>query len=298
LTTDRRVLAIINPSSGPQRSQAIAASLHAEAESQGVHLVTAFTTPDLGARHLAQNADEDIDTIIAVGGDGTVSEVIAGTLEKSVVVGIIPGGSTNMIARELGIPSRHKDAARVAIGDGVTTDIDVALAGDHVIVHMAGAGFDAAIMRDTSARLKRRVRWAAYLPAGARNFNFPRFEFTGSIDGRPIAGKARLILVAIGASIVNPRIVVGKGIDRRDRVIDLLIFDPPRLMNVSQIVLWTLAGRPEQSRWLTHYRGQHIILDSPIDVPFEVDGDYIGKLPIEISLYEEPVTVRVPIGAT
>lgn len=295
MTANRRVLAIVNPSSGSQRSDAVVSHLINEANRQDVQVDIVYTTPETGARKLAQAAEDDVDTIIAVGGDGTVSEVIAGSLRKPVTVAIIPGGSTNMIARELGIPRQHNEAARVAIGEGVSTSIDIALAGDRVIVHMAGAGFDAAVMRDTSPRLKRRVRWAAYLPSGARNLNFPRFEYSGSIDERPISGKARLILAAIGGSIVNPRIVVGKGIDRRDRVIDLLVFDPPRLMDVSQIVFWTIAGRPEQSRWSTHYRGQHIKLDSPIDVPFEVDGDYVGKLPIEISLFDEPIKVRVPI---
>ncbi|MCO5175731.1 MAG: hypothetical protein M9890_02010 [Thermomicrobiales bacterium] len=297
MTANRRALAIVNPSSGSQRSDVIVSHLETEAKRQGVDLDIAYTTPEIGARELAKKATDDVGTIIAVGGDGTVSEVIAGTLRKAVTVAVIPGGSTNMIARELGIPLQHHEAARIAIGEGVSTNIDIALAGDRVIVHMAGAGFDAAVMRDTSPRLKRRVRWAAYLPAGARNLNFPRFEYSGTIDGRPIAGKARLILTAIGASIVNPRIVVGKGIDRRDRMIDLLIFDPPRLMDVSQVVFWTLAGRPEQSRWSTHYRGQNICLDSPTDVPFEVDGDYVGKLPIEISLFDEPINVRVPITA-
>lgn len=297
MTTPRSVLAIVNPKTGRRPVDHFVDPLRSEASERGIDLRVVTTTEAGQAISLASDASDVADTIVAVGGDGTVSDVVAGSLGRPVTIAILPCGSTNMIAKELGIPKDPAEAARVALGDGETKSIDVAVTGDRAIVHMAGAGFDAAMMRDTSSRWKQRVRWLAYLPAGARNLNYPRFEFSGSIDGEPIGGTARMILIAIGGSIIHPRLQVGSGIDRTDRVIDVLVFDPPRIADISTSLFWIAAGKPERSRWTTHYRGQHVNLSSPGDVPFEVDGDYAGELPIEVTLYDEPIRVRVPATA-
>lgn len=294
MSTPRSVLAIVNPATGRRPVDQFIEPLRREARLRDIDLRVVTTSAAGDASHLARGAADDVDTIIAVGGDGTVSDVVAGVLGRPIAVAILPCGSTNMLAKELGIPTRPDDAARIALGDGTTIEVDVAVAGDRAIVHMAGAGFDAAMMRDTSSRWKRRVRWLAYVPAGAKNLNFPRFEFTGSVDGEPIGGTARLILIAIGGSIIHPRFRVGCGIDRSDRVIDVLVFDPPRVSDVSKSLWWILAGKPERSRSMTHYRGQHVELSSPGEVPFEVDGDYAGQLPVDVILHDEPIRIRVP----
>ncbi len=290
----RKVLAIVNPATGRRPVAELIAPLRRVAGERGIDLTVATTTRAGEAARIARESGDDIDTIIAVGGDGTVSDVVGGILGRPVTVAIIPGGSTNMIAKDLGIPARPDDAARIALGDGETVAIDVARADGRAIVHMAGAGFDAAMMRDTSSRWKRRVRWLAYLPAGARNLRYPRFEFAGAVDGQPISGLARLILVAVGGSIIHPRLQVGRGIDRTDRLLDVLVFDPPRMADVATSLWWIVAGKPERSRWTDHYQGQHVTLSSSADVPFEIDGDFAGNLPIDVTLCDETVDVRVP----
>lgn len=290
----RTVLAIVNPSTGRRPVDSVIDPLRREADVRGISLRVVETTPDGGASDLASTVDGEVDTIVAVGGDGTVSDVVVGLLGRPVALAIVPIGSTNMIAKELGIPQRPDDAARVALGAGTTRAVDVALAGDRAIVHMAGAGFDAAMMRDTSSRWKRRIRWLAYVPAGLKNLKYPRFEFSGAIDGEPLNGTARLLLVAIGGSIIHPKLQLGHGIDRSDRLIDLLIFDPPSAFGVLATLWWIITRRPDRCRWVLHHRGTHIKLASPTDVPFEIDGDFAGSLPVEITLYEEPLRVRVP----
>ncbi|HQX62462.1 MAG TPA: diacylglycerol kinase family protein [Thermomicrobiales bacterium] len=293
MATARTVLAIVNPKTGRRPIDHFIEPLSQEAARRGILLRVVVTTSPGEATILAQNADEHIDTIIAVGGDGTVSDIVAGVLGRPVSIAILPSGSTNMIARELGIPGTPRAAARIALG-GVTRQIDVAVAGERVIVHMAGAGFDAAIMRDTSSRWKRRVRWLAYLPAGARHLNFPQFKYDGWIDGQPVSGTARLLLVAIGSSIIHPRLRLGHGIDRTDRLLYVLAFDPPSTADVTRLLWWVVAGKPERMQWTKHYRGKHIQLSSPDKVPVEFDGDYAGNLPIEVILHPEQVRVCVP----
>jgi YegS/Rv2252/BmrU family lipid kinase len=291
------VLAIINPATGRFPVGSIEADLRYEALRRNIELQLEQTNRPGHAIELAAAAIDDVDTIIAVGGDGTVSDVVTGSIGSPVAVGIVPTGSTNIIARELGIPKDINMAAAIALGDGRDEMFDVARAGETTFMHMAGAGFDAAIMGDTPSRWKRRVGWLAYLPAAARHLNAPRFTARLTIDGAAQETTARLVLCAIGGAIVHPRFRVGERIDRTDGVLDILIYDPPGLGGTLSSLAWIVAGHPGRSRWLTQRCGRSVLLDADQKVPFEVDGDFVGYVPVEIAMLEHQARIRVPKSA-
>lgn len=290
----QRALAIINPATGRLPVGSIEADLRYEAYRRGIDLRIERTTRPGHAVDLAAAAIDDVDTIVAVGGDGTVSDVVTGAIGTGITVGIIPVGSTNIIARELGIPKDVSKAAAIALGDGHDAMIDVAQAGETTFMHMAGAGFDAAIMGDTPSRWKRRVGWLAYLPAAARHLNAPRFTARLTIDGVQSETTARLVLCAMGGAIVHPRFRVGDGIDRTDGILDVLVFDPPGFGGTLSCLGWIVAGHPGRSRWFSQQRGRSVVLDADQRVPFEVDGDFVGYVPVEITMHEHQARVRVP----
>lgn len=293
----RRALAIINPATGRLPVGSIEADLRYEAYRRDINLRIEHTTRPNHAVELAAAAVGDVDTVIAVGGDGTVSDVVTGTIGSDITVGIVPTGSTNMIARELGIPKDVNQAASIALGDGRDVMIDVAKAGETTFLHMAGAGFDAAIMGDTPSRWKRRVGWLAYLPAAGRHLNAPRFTTRLTIDGEESETSARLVLCAMGGAIVHPRFRVGEGIDRTDGILDILVFDPPDLRGTLSCLGWIAAGHPGRSRWMTHRRGRTVRIDTDKEMPFEVDGDYVGHTPVEITMMDEQARIRIPRNA-
>ena len=293
----RRALAIINPMTGRIPVESIEADLRYEAHRYGVDLRIERTTHAGHAVELAAAAVDAVDLLIAVGGDGTVSDVVTGSIDAGIVVGILPAGSTNIIARELGIPRDLSKAATIALGDGKVAQIDVAKAGTTTFMHMAGAGFDAAIMADTPSRLKRKIGWLAYLPAATRHLNAPRFTAKLTIDGVTTEERARLVLCALGGSIVHPRFRVGEGIDRTDQLLDILVFDPPGLGGTLSCLGWIVAGKPGRSRWYTQRRARSVVIDADVEVPFEVDGDFVGYVPVEISLLDRKASVLVPRSA-
>ena len=268
--------------------------MRVEAYQRQIDLRIEQTTRPGHAIELAAGAVRDVDTILAVGGDGTVSDVVTGSIGTGINVGIVPTGSTNIIARELGIPKDVNQAAAVAFGDGRVEMIDVARAGQTTFMHMAGAGFDAAIMSDTPSRWKRRVGWLAYLPAAARHLNAPRFTAKLTLDGVQTETTARLVLCAMGGAIVHPRFRVGDGINRTDGVLDILVYDPPGFGGTLSCLGWIVAGHPGRSRWMRHHRGRSVILDADLKVPFEVDGDFVGYVPVEISMLDDQARVLVP----
>jgi diacylglycerol kinase family enzyme len=272
----------------------VADVLRAATRRRGIELSIAFTSRPGEAVDLVQSCAPGVDLLIAVGGDGTVSDVVTGTIDAHACIGIIPTGSTNMIAKDLGIPAQLDRAVSVALGAGLPVEIDVARAGGTTFLHMAGAGYDAAIMRDTSSRWKRRVGWLAYLPPAIRHLRYPRFSLALTVDERRQLVPARIVLCALGSSVIAPRFKVGAGISRTDGVVDVCVFDPPNILATLSCIGWIGVGRPERSRWQRQFSGRHIRLEADRPVPFEVDGDPTGELPVEIEVLERGATVLVP----
>lgn len=297
-TRRRKVLAVFNPVTGRHTTEAIIAPLQEQAAAQAVDLHVELTLYPGHATEIAASAGSDISIVIAIGGDGTVSDVVDGVEGSGIPVGIIPAGSTNVIAKEIGIPRDVREASRIALGDGDLISIDHARIAGKSLLHMAGAGYDAAIMRDTSRRFKRWLGWVAYLPPAIRHINYPLFPVVVTVDDDVHRMDARLVLCAIGGTIIAPRFKVGEGIDRTDGLMDVCVYSPPTLRASLSTIAWIAAGRPGQSRWLTQYRGQRVRLDSDRPVPIEIDGDYRGELPVEIEMLASPVKIFAPSGVT
>lgn len=290
----RRALAIINPATGAvnvKRVRHVLSRVAAEAKTD----LTIIETERAGhATEIARDYKDEVDLLIAVGGDGTMSEVVTGVVGSDVWVALVPRGSTNMIAKDLGIPRAINKAARCALGSSTTVTLDVARADGIVFMHMGGAGLDAAIMKQTSSRWKRIFRWVAYIWPGLQQLRQQPFSATIDVDGDVVRVNPRMVLFALGGSLVHPRFVVGRGIDRTDGLLDILVADPPSIISSFTALGWFVLRQPQRSRWHHHYQGKQVHVESDQPVPVEFDGSYHGELPISIEVLDKGVTVVVP----
>lgn len=266
------------------------------AERLGVLLDVGVTERPEHATEMARECQGKYDIVIAVGGDGTVSEVVTGAVGSDLVVGIVPIGSTNMIAKDLGFPRRLSAAMEVALGAGVSTPFDVARAGNTTFMHMAGAGYDADIMREASGKWKRRIGWPAYLWPAIKHLRSTPFRIEIDVDGEVGSWDARMVLCAIGGSIVHPRFTVGEGIDRHDGLIDICIYYPPNAINAVSALGWIILRRPARSRWQHQLKGRTVVLRSEQPIAFETDGNFQGELPVVVEMMNEPVYIMTPEG--
>ncbi|MET9934827.1 MULTISPECIES: phosphatase PAP2 family protein [unclassified Streptomyces] len=141
-----------------------------------------------------------VDLVVACGGDGTVracADLVAGT---GIPLAIVPCGTGNLLARNLGLPTEPVAALREALS-GRATGLDVGrIQGDGLaptrFAVMAGAGFDAAMVRDASPRLKERLGWAAYVLSAARHLRDPRMRLSIRLDGgAPLERRARMVVI-------------------------------------------------------------------------------------------------------
>lgn len=158
-----------------------------------------YTTKPHEATNLAKAAaDQDFDAIIAVGGDGTVNEVVNGIVNSKAVLGIIPTGSANDFAKELNLPTSIADACQ-AILDANTRKIDVGKVNDRYFINVAGVGLDAQVSEKankTPVRARGLVQYVIALSRVLLN-SHPK-EFNLSLDGKARRIKAWLISIGNG----------------------------------------------------------------------------------------------------
>ncbi|MFJ6247312.1 MULTISPECIES: phosphatase PAP2 family protein [unclassified Streptomyces] len=148
---------------------------------------------------------EPLDLVVVCGGDGTVracADVVAGT---GIPLAIVPCGTGNLLARNLDLPTEPVAALRESLS-GRAVGLDVGrIRGDGLaptrFAVMAGAGFDAAMVRDASPRLKERLGWAAYVLSAARHLRDPRMRLSIRLDGgAPLERRARMVVIGnVGA---------------------------------------------------------------------------------------------------
>ena len=151
----KKIVAIINPISGVGSKEKIRKAIAIRCKEKGILLDIAYTNYAGHATELTQQAiNERVDCVIAVGGDGTVNEVAKKLLHSNVILGIIPKGSGNGLARELHIPMDFRSALDVVFSNHVSV-IDACKANDHVFFCTCGVGFDAVVSAEF-AKEKRR----------------------------------------------------------------------------------------------------------------------------------------------
>ena len=259
-----------------------------------VDLRTYLTDGPGAATDLARRFGPDADVVVAIGGDGTVSEVataIAGTRTR---IAIIPAGSTNIIARELAIPSSLDAAINLAFHGERERLLDVGRVGERMFLHMAGAGLDSHIFANADRRLKRRIGWVAYLPPGFIALRQPVAEMTLDIDGESMTVASRLVVVANGSSVVTPRLALYPDMVSDDGWLDILIFTAAHPITVARTVGGILTRRLHRSPDVIHRRGRQIIIRADPPLPVQLDGEAILTTPVTITIDPGALRVLVP----
>jgi diacylglycerol kinase (ATP) len=282
-----RVAIIVNPISGRRGSDPNAGRLRAEQARQltvaaGVAAEVAVTLDRGHARDLARDfVARGFDRVVVWGGDGTINEAAGPLLRSPVMLGIVPAGSGDGIARSLGLPPGTADAMRAALGD-TSGPLDVGRIGERHFLNIAGIGFDAAVAVVFNRRRRRGVR--AYIADALRTvWSYRCEEYTLAFEGGEVSGRHFLIAFANGREYGNG-IVLAPQADPGDGWLELV-----RVADGSPLrQLWRarrLAFRPlapaegvgrHRVRWATvsgpHLRG-HVDGET-----FEASGDLTIRL--------------------
>ncbi len=297
------VVAVVNPASR-RSARGRDALVRAAAELGQPVPAFVYTSPDAtGTPQAMQAASEGVQAVIAVGGDGTVRDVAAGLVGTDVELAVLPTGTSNLFAINVGVPRRDLDAcARIALGGSVrAVDVGVARAHgadggeptEHPFLFVAGLGNDAATLRDVSVTLKRRLGWLAYLVAGCRHLRDPLVEV--ELDaGEPRRVETWCVLAGNGGRLpLGIRVFSHDRID--DGVFNTLVLPLRTPWQWAWVAVTGLVGRPFGPVEYGAASGLRVTPRAP--APVHVDGDPIGDVvALELSVLNRALRVRVPVG--
>lgn len=292
VTAGDRLLVVANPATRRDIRHVISA-LRAAAPPD-VDIDVRITSRAGEARELAHRHAAGARLVIAVGGDGTVAEVASSVADRDIPLAVLPGGSTNIIARELRIPTRAADGAALIFGPHRVKRIDAGLSDRRIFLHMAGAGFDSRLFARSSSALKRKIGWLAYVPAAARALLDRPAMVTVRVDGAEIRGRSPMVLVANGKSVVHPMMKLASGISKSDGLLDVFVVTATGPVALARVLGRAATRRLDRSPYVTRLRGREVTLDADPPLPVQFDGDVEGSTPARFEVLHGAIRVVVP----
>ena len=287
-----RVLVIANPATRRNATRLI--SVLSELAPKQVLLDIHITTRPGEARQIADARLPGAKVLVAIGGDGTVADCADALIETGVPLAVIPGGSTNITAREQGVPVGAHAAVKLIFGNHGLRRIDAGLCDERIFLHMAGAGFDARFFAKTNPKLKRKLGWVAYLPAAAAALKHRPSRYTIVVDGEQLEVKSPLVLIANGASVIHPRLKIHPAIQDDDGFLDLIVITATGPIELARTLGRMGTLQLARSPYVLHRRAREIRIDSMDTVPIEVDGDVFGTTPRLFRILPGAIRMVVP----
>jgi YegS/Rv2252/BmrU family lipid kinase len=291
------VFVVLNPVAGSAEAIAVRQALerHFAAPGPACELYEARAGESVGdAVRAALGRGGDL--IVAAGGDGTVSAVAGGLVGSDTPLGIIPLGTANVLARELGIPVDLEAACRLLAGTHATTRIDAMRSGPGHYFTQIGAGIDALMIRDTPREHKRRFGRLAYLwTALLRLAGFQPRRFTVTLDGRPRRFRASQVVVANSGTLGQPPFRWGPDVRPDDGRVDVCVIRARNLLDYGRLAWYVITGQHHHSPNLRYFAAkQTVIIAARRPLPVQGDGEIIGDTPIEVAVVPRAVAVIVP----
>jgi len=230
-----------------------------------------------------------VSRIVAVGGDGTVGLVANGFLGNGPVPGnaslaIIPAGTANVLARELGLPLELDEAITVALDSADTLALDGILVERRLVLTQVGIGPDAKMIRDRSRAQESRWGRLAYVKSFLkRALRHPSHRFRLMIDGSELRAFAWQLIVANAGSMGSPPFTWGPRIDPTDGMLDLCLFEVRRLRDALTLAWRLITGQHRRRSPTRFFRiREELTIDCATPLLVQGDGELIAKTPVRI----------------
>ncbi|HEY8721683.1 diacylglycerol kinase family protein [Pengzhenrongella sp.] len=268
-----RPAVVVNPSkTGDPVAHRGAVTAALEAAGIGEPMWFETTADDPGSGQCAQAVADGADIVLACGGDGTVRACAAVLAGGKVPLGLLPAGTGNLFARNLGIPINLDEAAQVA-ATGPLRRVDVPELDGESFVVMGGSGFDALLFERTSHDLKGRIGWAAYAIAGVKAVrSAERMPIRLEIDGQVTVIHAIGVIVANVGTLTAGMVLFPAAVPD-DGVLDVAVLTSQHLGNWIGLLGNIAMGRRPEPWQVQHHRGTDVRVHWPKAVPIELDGD-------------------------
>jgi len=278
-----RVLLIVNPAS--RRGNRIRAKALKAFADAGVDCDMMPTNAPGHAALLAKTHAYKYHAVFTLGGDGTVMEVLGALAHQGPPIGILAGGTANVVARSLRIPLNPTRAVPLLLaGDEATMDLGRLGDGRRFAIGV-GVGLDATMISEAPARLKKHLGFMAYVIGGYKAvLRNQRFSLRLTVDGTVYERTASAILIANFGAVLNDLVAFGDGIVRDDGLLNACIFSPDSLWDALRI-LWRMIRKDFSPDPCLFYKsGREFRVETIPPMVAQADGELLPDTPLSVSV--------------
>lgn len=283
-------LVIANPASGTISKSQIIPHVYRKMKHMGMNFDVAFTeAPGHGYELARRAAEEGVGAVLACGGDGTVNEIASALSGTDTVMGIIPTGSGNGLARHMGIPV-DVDYSLKVIAENNIIEADHGLANGTPFFCTCGVGFDAAVSERCARERRRGI--LMYLKNAINEYvKFHPEEYTIEVNGQTITERA-LLVVCCNASQYGNNAFIAPSASITDGELDLTIVHGDNLLFQAMAGVDILTGLVRKNAYINVIRTRQVHIRRKNEGVAHIDGDAV-KMPAEIDVKCVPGTLKL-----
>ncbi|WP_457967900.1 diacylglycerol kinase family lipid kinase [Arthrobacter sp. D1-29] len=302
-TALKRAAVIINPAKPVDIDVRGLIAKHSADNGWGEPIWLETTKEDPGVGQAEEALKQGADVVIAAGGDGTVryvAQVLAGTPTP---LGLVPLGTGNLLARNLGLDVTDVEGAIKGALVGWERRIDVVRAvrsdpdKEQLFVVMAGMGYDATIMADTDEELKDKVGWLAYVDAGIRNLPGKPVRATIVIDGKSVVHR-RIRGVMVGnCGKVQGNLEIFPDAAVNDGLLDVVVLAPKGRFGWFSVIGGMIIKGRNRDTSVQYFQGKSVEITLEHNDDYQLDGDHEGEgKHVKMNIDPEALTIRMAVG--
>lgn len=287
-----RVLLIVNPISGRGKGSRLAPKLAERLAALGVW-TEIYTTKGPGdAQERASRVNGKTDLVLAVGGDGTLNEIING-LPRKLPLALFPVGTANVMAMELGIPRTGVEFSNL-MQAGTFTEIDLIRANGRLGFFSLGVGFDGMVIRELHEQRKGDISRATYIPIVARCLSrYKTPNLTVVVDGKTHEAVSQVI-VANTLHYGGRTFKLSSSRKLDDGLYECYLFRGTGRLALLRYMLRSALGSFDAAADPAVIRGKQIEIHSKEPVPYQIDGEYGGTTPVAIEVVPKGMKILTP----
>lgn len=269
----KKILIIINRKAGTNRQKRLDDAVSAHFPATQYHVETVYLAYIGHGTDLAKDAvEKGFDIVVAVGGDGSINEIARGLVDSNTALAIIPLGSGNGLARALKVPL-NVDKAMDLIANGRPRPMDVGFANEHLFLSNAGIGFDAKVAEEFRHTKHRGLYgYASQVIKSFRTYRYLPYNI--EIDGQKLTKPAFLLTIA-NSNQFGFEFKLASEATVFDGKFDLCLVPPINFWQLAPLSIHSLMGNLAKTRYMQHYTGKSVTINSQQLECLQVDGDAV-----------------------
>lgn len=294
----KKMLVIMNPYAGTrQAARFLAETLDIFCRAD-FDVTVAMTQGQGDGKKIAEERGGDKDIVVAVGGDGTFNEVIAGVMNKGykVKIGYIPAGTTNDFAQSVGLNKTVVPAAETIVG-GNSRQLDIGRYNGRFFSYVASFGAFASTSYDAPQDLKNMIGHAAYILSGLKDVvNIKPLKLSVKSEDHVYEGDFIFGAVCNSTSMGGVINLKQSDVDMNDGVFEvMLIKSPKNIFELNEIIIAVTTQSYSDCSMITFFSSARVEIEAPEDMPWTLDGEYQkGSKKIVIENVKSAIEIMVP----